>query len=379
MATLEQGTDYSEFKSLFRGGFRPVANLNTIIHDEDEMMLFATSVHNDRHRAAQVYFTQGFEMLNLVRQIIEWRFGSMENVRTFLDFACGYGRFTRHLASALPAERIWVSDIYADGVAFLIAQFGVNGIVSTADPEDYVCDQRFDCIYVASLFSHLPADRFDRWLRKLFNLLTPDGILVFSVNDEAILADGFTMPEEGILFIPQSESRSLDKNEYGSTWVAERYMRRIIGNLCGKPENACRLPRGLLNYQDLYLLPAGKTPLPALQIDTGFQGNVELCTLSGPNTLELSGWAVNSSPDDRSCSVQVWIDGKPVQRCVPRRERPDVAQHFKRPEFLLCGWNCSLTWSGNPEEWIVITVHGDSPVDHVIEAGSVHYLLGPRA
>ena len=63
------------------------------------------------------------------RQVVEWKFDSLEKVAAFLDFASGYGRFTRFLVQHLPADRIWVSDIQADAVAFQEEQFGVHGFV----------------------------------------------------------------------------------------------------------------------------------------------------------------------------------------------------------------------------------------------------------
>jgi hypothetical protein len=36
------------------------------------------------------------------------------------------------------------------------------------------------------------------------------------------------MPATGFFFQPYSESRSLDKNQYGSTWVNEDFMRKVI-------------------------------------------------------------------------------------------------------------------------------------------------------
>jgi SAM-dependent methyltransferase len=378
MPTFTQGKDYTGFKTVFHCGSRPLGNLNTLIHDEDEMLLHIFHVHGDNpDQAAQVYFTQGFGMFNLVRQILEWKFGDMDRVSSFLDFACGYGRFTRFMAAVMPPERIWASDIYAAGVEFLTGQLGVNGIVSTADPGDYVCGQRFDCIFVASLFSHLPEETFVRWLQKLHTLLNPGGVLLFSVNDEATLPDCYAMPDGGFLFIPQSESRSLDKNQYGSSWVSERFVRKAIGRICGDGNAAFRLPRGLLDLQDLYILPSENgTDFSTLKVHPGFLGCVDRCIVTGSKTLELSGWAANLSCGTIACEIQIWINGALRQQCVPCLERPDVAHHYNRAEFLLTGWQCSCPWAGDADEWIVVKVCGDSQIEQVIRAGRISCFTG---
>ena len=72
---------------------------------------------------------------------------------------------------------------------------------------------------------------FSHWLQNLYNLLTPNGILIFSVHDECLRAPGAEMPAKGILFSPNSEIQSLDKEEYGTTYVTERFVREKNANI----------------------------------------------------------------------------------------------------------------------------------------------------
>ena len=69
---------------------------------------------------------------------------------------------------------------------------------------------------------------FKKWLGKLYSFLAPKGLLVFSVHDQAVLPSDIAMPVTGFFFQPHSESRSLDKNQYGSTWVTEDFVRNVI-------------------------------------------------------------------------------------------------------------------------------------------------------
>jgi SAM-dependent methyltransferase len=196
------------------------------ICEDDEMYLFALSnVKDDRERALVRYYAIGRRILDTVKQVVAWHFGSFENVPSFLDFACGYGRFTRFLIQEMPPERVWVSDIYANAVKFQTEYLGVSGIVSTGKPENYLIDRKFDCILANSFFSHMPERTFTSWLQNLYNLLTPNGILMFSVHDECLRAPNVEMPAKGILFSPRSESQSLDQEEYGTTYVNEQFVR----------------------------------------------------------------------------------------------------------------------------------------------------------
>jgi SAM-dependent methyltransferase len=373
--------DYPEFKAVFRCSAHPIANLNTVIHGDDEMFLYTLTAYEQKpEEAVYIYFSQGFRMLNLVCQILEWNFGQFDNISAFLDFACGYGRFTRFLVSRLPSERIWVSDIYQGSVVFQREQFGVNGIVSVAPPNEYACDQRFDCIYVASLFSHLPEATFTAWLRKLFSLLKPEGIIVFSVHDETLLPAGVSMPPDGILFIPESESRSLDKNQYGATLVTEAYVRKATAEACGRVDSYCRLPRGLLDFQDVYIVSKSESvDFSTLQIDPGPRGYIEQCSLSEPGELKLGGWTADFAPKAFITGVEIWIDGKLAHRCLPFLDRPDVAKYFNRPGAEMSGWESFCHWNGNLDSLLVVKACSNFGAEEVIDWGSIEYFLGKNS
>ncbi len=228
------------------------------ICQDDEMYLFSlknvADDLDDGTRALVRYYAIGRSVLDTVKQVVEWHFGSFENVPSFLDFACGYGRFTRFLIQEMPPEKIWVSDIYANAVKFQTEYLGVSGIVSTGKPENYLIDRKFDCILANSFFSHMPERTFTNWLQNLYDLLTPNGILMFSVHDQCLLPPHIEMPANGILFSPQSESQSLDKEEYGTTYVTEKFVRKLVEEVSGGKAFVHRLKKGICRFQDLYVV-----------------------------------------------------------------------------------------------------------------------------
>ena len=57
------------------------------ICEDDEMYLFALSnVKDDRERALVRYYAIGHSILDTVKQVVAWHFGSFENVPSFLRF-----------------------------------------------------------------------------------------------------------------------------------------------------------------------------------------------------------------------------------------------------------------------------------------------------
>ena len=313
--------------------------LDLAIDDRDEMLSFLVATNEgDRERALFAYFRSGLSIADSMTQVLRWRFGGMANVGSLLDFASGYGRVTRFFLRDLPAERVWVSDVYADGVRFQEERFGVQGIVSTVRPEDFSASERFDAITVTSLFTHLPDQRFVDWLRVLLGLLRPGGVLLFSAHGPEVLPLGVPMPETGMLFQQQSESTSLDTSDYGSTWVTEDYVRAAVARAADGPASVHRLLRGLCNYQDLYVVTreAG-VDFAGLEFQGEIHLQIEGCSQVEPDALRLRGWAGVIS--GAAQEVEVTLDGTLLGTAPVAEARQDVADHFGE-RYLYSGWSC---------------------------------------
>ncbi|HTG36266.1 MAG TPA: class I SAM-dependent methyltransferase [Thermoanaerobaculia bacterium] len=330
--------------------------LDLAIDARDEMLGFLGDVFDgDRDRALFGYFRSGASIADSLGQALRWRFGDRfgspsGNTVKLLDFASGYGRVTRFLVREVPPERVWVADVYADGVRFQEERFGVHGIVSTIRPEDFACAERFDAILVTSLFTHLPDERFVAWLRVLLGLLAPGGMLAFSAHSPQVLPPGTVMPESGIFFAETSESDSLAKSDYGSTWVTEAFVRsaldRAMASAGMRPGASLhRLERGLCNFQDLYLaLPEPGVDFSALDFHSEPHLVIEQARLAdGGRRLELQGWAAMRSGVARE--VEVMLDGERIAAAPVAEPRPDVAAYLAAyggdDRYLHSGWNVS--------------------------------------
>jgi len=302
------------------------AGTNLNIHAADEMLAFLEdSFGGDRDQALAVYFGSGVQIWETFREILTWWFGNLDKVERLLDFASGYGRVTRFLVHDLPPSRVWVSDIYAQGVEFQTEQFGVHGEVSAISPSDFDPAERFDAILVSSLFTHLPEEAFHGWLARLRGLLTPGGLLIFSVHDWSLLWPEREVAPGGFLFEAISESGSLAKTQYGTCWVTEDFVRQAIAR-AAPGASAHRIPRGFLNFQDLYVV--GDRPevdFSGLGVRALPEGYVDQCTLTPPDRLDLSGWVVDRATGRPVREVQLRIDGEILQICRLFSPRADVA------------------------------------------------------
>ncbi len=368
-------------KALIREQTKFPENFKLNICEDDEMYLFALSnVKDDRDRALVRYYSLGRRILDTIKQIVDWHFGSFENVPSFLDFACGYGRFTRFLIQEMPPERIWVSDISTKAVKFQTEYLNVNGIVSTGNPENYLVDRKFNCIVVNSFFSHIPEKTFSHWLQNLYNSLTPNGILIFSVHDECLRAPGAEMPAKGILFSPNSEIQSLDKEEYGTTYVTEKFVRENVSSISSGKAFVHRIEKGLCRFQDLYIvINQSVREFSSLKINHHPEGYVDVAAFTKKGNLYLEGWAIDGNQEGSIEEVQVLVNGKVVQRCEPFYERPDLSVEFQENAILQSGWKCYLAKDTvSTEDVLTVKVINNLGGKLIIENSTVKSLVGQK-
>lgn len=341
--------------------------LNRAIDERDDMLDFAIKLFDhDRDRAVANYFVNGYEQLELVRHIARWR---DRQPKRMLDFASGYGRLTRFLVHERIADAVTVADILEGGMRFQAEQFGVKTILSTTLPQDLVIDERYDLIFVASLFTHLPAATFTPWLRRLAELLTDDGLLIFSVHDETLAPETF----DGIHFVSTSESRVLDLADYGSTWVTEEYVRAQVASIGA--EFACvRLHRALADWQDVYVI--SPAPIPHASPRRTPKGFVESFAIM-PDALRVGGWA--SAVVEKADRVELRLDDEVLATTRHLGPRPDVAAYLGTPIGLESGWELVIPHAAiRSLRYQVVTISAFSREGHerILYLGTFEGLVG---
>jgi SAM-dependent methyltransferase len=321
------------------------------LHADDEMLrVLYDRAGQDRPRARSMYMESGHALWQTLRQVVEWRFGEAGLPGKLLDFAGGYGRVTRFLVRDLPPERVWVSDISAAAVEFQRRQFGVHGFASAPRPEELACEERFDCILCSSLFTHLPGETFVPWLRRLWQLLAPGGVLAFSVHDASVLPVDRHLPRGGLLFEPSSESASLAGADYGSTWVSEAFVREALEE-AAPGSSALRIPKALANYQDLYVaVPEPRADFSGLRLAASGEAFVERCDWAPPDRLLLDGWVADRVSGRLPVEVRVLVGGEVLDRCRTFLPRPDVGTLYPVERVEAAGWRLQARLPGRPPD-----------------------------
>ena len=342
---------------LFRSA---IDRFSTRIHPGDQMLNHSLREHRHAGAALSQYFNVALQQYSAAQQIIRSCFGTSDQTVTVLDFACGYGRLLRFLSLAIPCSRLWASELQVDALAFVEQEFAVQAIASRADPAHFEPGRRFDFIWVASLFSHLPEHLFNAWLKRLMSLLTERGVLCFSVRDSALLSADRTMPDSGILYDTDSENAALGADIYGTTWANEHFVREALYRAADGARACVRLPKALAQEQDLYIV--ANDPERDLSGLEGFRrgpwGWVDRRTLTSSGRLDLQGWA--ASLDDGAIDhVDITINGV-RHRCPTGALREDVRDVFDDDRMRYSGWQFQCEMGPDTRE-VYVEVSAPTP------------------
>lgn len=345
------------------------SQFQSVIHPQDEMYQVALLNQKTPEQAALRYYFNGKRIFDVISQVIQWHFGGFDAVNSFLDFASGYGRFTRFLTQAISPKNVWISEIHPAAVAFQVKQFGVQGIPSYTQPDQFHCHQQFDGILACSLFSHLPERTFGLWLKKLYDLLTPNGMLMFSVHDRSLLPPDAAIAADEILFIPESESESLDVYEYGTSYVGEDFVRQVVAGISNSTAIIHRISKGICRYQDLYLvIKKPRSDFNQFQFSHHPHGRLEQCYLTADNFIKFQGFVTEINPDSQIKKIIVLNNKKCLYQL-------DLAE-LHSDSILPINWEFKIPASQIlPQDHLLIKAVNSRGLEWVFEAATLEFLL----
>lgn len=237
------------------GCFADMMGLDCSIAPADDIFGFFAG-HPTSSNPLRDYLADGWRTLSELALLLEAVDRPLLRTASVLEFASGHGRFTRHLVKALGGpQRITVSDVVDDAVAFSTRQFGVRGFVSSTVPEQVTWPGQYELVFVLSLFSHLPRSTWSRWLRHLHAALAPGGLLVFSTHGaKAARHDAVQLDADGFFFAPSSESRAIDAQDYGTSFSSEAFVRARIAEELGEGALVHQVPQHFWNHQDAWVV-----------------------------------------------------------------------------------------------------------------------------
>jgi len=229
------------------------------IDERDEMYQFSVS-HPSSHvsNPKAEYFKIGEIIVECLLDVLKDLNYNIDHIHSFLDFACGYGRSIRFLVHRIPKDKVTVADVDKSAVDFCKKTFGVKGFYSVMDPEKLYHNDKYDIIYVVSLFTHLALPLWEAWFKRLYDLLNDNGVLIFSTHGASVYEQCddfgknlFDQPVRGFFYNRMSETTRLSLDEYGTTIVYPDFVVNFIyQNNCGKLLGF--YPKKLNNHHDIY-------------------------------------------------------------------------------------------------------------------------------
>lgn len=209
------------------------------VSPRDEMFNYVRTRMPDVGSTESYYFSTGRELAIHLATYLSEQGLDCRNL-TLLDFAAGYGRVTRWLSQLFGS--VTMSDLEQDMVDFQKREFGVEGFVSGANPAQVAEHARkYDVVFVFSLFTHLPENTWNDWLRSLAGLVRPGGHLVFSTHSYELFAllnparfgDPTTWTDDFLFWHTNETQGRLDTAQYGCNIVKENFVIRAVDTLPG--------------------------------------------------------------------------------------------------------------------------------------------------
>ena len=212
--------------------------INCRIDPRDEIFRFFAR-HPSSRNPVRDYLADGWRTLAELMVVLERLERPLLGTGHVLEFAAGFGRFTRHLAPLLPG-RISVSDVQPGSVEFVRSEFGVEGFYSDPDPARIAFPRQYDLVFVLSLFTHLRPAAWPAWLAALRRAVAPGGLLLFTVCSEAAAREsGVAFERDGTRYLASSESSALEAEVYGTTYTTRRFVEQSVAGAWGAPPSAC--------------------------------------------------------------------------------------------------------------------------------------------
>jgi SAM-dependent methyltransferase len=134
------------------------------------------------HRRTDIFLSSGEVSAQQICDMLKRNGVELERFNAILDFGCGVGRVIRHWKTVHGPE-VYGTDYNPILIEWCrrhltFAQFQCN----TLAPKLAYDDGKFDFIYALSVFTHLPEELADAWLKELYRVLRPGGYLYLTTH-----------------------------------------------------------------------------------------------------------------------------------------------------------------------------------------------------
>jgi SAM-dependent methyltransferase len=236
---------------------REVPGIPGRVHVDDQMY------RSDAPQHVRHYVEDARSAMENIEESLAAAGRSWADIEACLDFACGYGRVTRWLASVLGPSRVTAADVDRQAIRFCARELGVRPLAAHAESSRTVFPEPYDLIFIGSLLTHLPLAACTATLSALAGVLRPRGLLVFSTQGESCLAhlewygSEFLAAAEELRSGVQSQGGGFvpyrGRRHYGIAILARRYVEAMMQAQLGDGLRLVRfVERGWDRHQDVW-------------------------------------------------------------------------------------------------------------------------------
>jgi SAM-dependent methyltransferase len=136
----------------------------------------------------QYFIDSGMSFYKVLNRLLRPVGKELKDFQSILDYGCGCGRGIRGLATLLPNNKLYGTDIDGEAIAWLKNNYSryAEFSVTPHRPPTVYKDQVFDFIFGVSVMTHLPEDMQFQWLEELSRITKPDGYVMLSTHGEKI-------------------------------------------------------------------------------------------------------------------------------------------------------------------------------------------------
>jgi SAM-dependent methyltransferase len=239
-----------------RLGARPVRGLAGRVHYND-FMLLSTQPKDVEH-----YVRGANRFIDIIERSCIEAGRDPASLRDVLEVGCGYGRIVRELRKRLPAARVTVSDVIDSAARFTAAEFGARKMPTLEHAgADY--DERFDLVYLLSVYTHMRRDMVAANLRRVLAVLKPNGVAVMTVHgqgsaDTAERYQQYWLDKTRLLESLARDGYYYERypyyyDDYGLAWFTQAAFEQLVAETTPQLSKVAFHSRDLDAHQDVFV------------------------------------------------------------------------------------------------------------------------------
>lgn len=149
-------------------------------------------------RSGDAALRDGFNIYRTFRALASKHGSPLRQDSVVLDFGCGWGRILRFFMRDVARENLFGVDVMPLAIELCrkTNPWGQFSQVPALPPSDLPAE-KFDLVYLYSVFSHLSEDAHDKWLTEFRRVLKPGGLLMATTRPRGYIVSCETSRQRG--------------------------------------------------------------------------------------------------------------------------------------------------------------------------------------